>query len=327
MKTFFYLFSLTFIFFGCSDSKEKNLKTVELKKNTDKVVKSPNSKYDFVVENSCGFDRSMINEKVYSFNSDLDADNALNDIMKLTGLPANFEIRAASVDNACAVIKCDDKGNCDRFILYNQEFMEKVKDQTSTHFSELAILAHEIAHHLSGHTLSNQGSSYDMELEADKFAGFILYKLGANIEESKRAYSSLGERGSLTHPPKKARVAALTNGWYDAKRNGEKVVVINSENKKTNTATLKSNNNSTNTKTQQSKNDRWFIYHRMCTKNGKFYVSEGEETSFCTGCHSEYYMRWTGGTDILTGKPSVFDYKETERSNVEKLRPNTFDDL
>ena len=183
-----------------------------------------NSKYDFVIENSCGFDYKLINQKVYSFDSDIEAEDALKRIMRLTGLPPNFKIRSASVNNACAVIKCDDAGNCDRYILYNQEFMERVKDQTNTNYSELAILAHEIAHHMAGHTLTNIGSSYDMELEADKFAGFILFKLGASFEDAKLAYSHLSPEGSSTHPPREARIAALSNGFFEAKRSGGQIV-------------------------------------------------------------------------------------------------------
>lgn len=237
MKKTALILSLFFVF-GCNDSNNEDAVKEEVTLS-EKEGSTPQSKYDFVIENSCGFDRSMINEKVYSFDSDLEADNALKRIMRLTGLPANFEIRAASVDNACAVIKCDNSGNCDRYILYNQEFMEKVKDETQTNYSELAILAHEIAHHLSGHTLANTGSSYDMELEADKFAGFMLYKLGASIADAKKAYSSLNNTGSSTHPPKTARIAALSNGWYDAKRNGEKQVETTSNTQSRNSKTDK----------------------------------------------------------------------------------------
>ncbi len=327
MKTILFLLAMPFAFYGCSDSEPKD---VDPSHKTDSAImpenKSnlPESKYDFVIENSCGFDRAMIKEKVYSFDSDTEADNALQRIMKLTGLPANFEIKASSVDNACAVIKCDDEGNCDRYILYNQEFMEKIKDETSTNYTELAILAHEIAHHLSGHTLSSKGNSYDMELESDKFAGFMLYKLGATIEEAKRTYSSLSEAGSKTHPPRSARIAALTNGWYDAKRNGEKIVTINTSSKNSNE--LNSNvGASNNGKTKKSsQNETWFIYHRMCSKNGKFYVTEGKETAYCTGCSQEYYLRWSGGTDIQTGKPYVLDYMETESSRNNRSQQEVF---
>ena len=181
------------------------------------------NKYEVLIESSCGFDKDVINKKVYAFASDIDADNALEKIMKLTGLPPNFEIKAANVDNACAVVECDDKGGCKRLIYYNQEFIEKMNDATNTDFTELAILAHEIGHHLSGHTIAEPKNRHEEELEADKFAGFILHQLGASIETAKNVFSYSPEEGSQTHPPKAARIAAITNGWYDSKRRGNSV--------------------------------------------------------------------------------------------------------
>ena len=178
------------------------------------------NKYEVLIENSCGFDKDVINKKVYAFASDIDADNALEKIMKLTGLPPNFEIKAANVDNACAVVECDDNRGCKRIIYYNQEFIEKMNDATNTDFTELAILAHEIGHHLSGHTIAEPKNRHEEELEADKFAGFILHQLGASIETAKNVFSYFPINGTKTHPPKEARIAAMSNGWYDSKRKG-----------------------------------------------------------------------------------------------------------
>jgi hypothetical protein len=304
------------IFQSCSQTAKDNENLGEI---VSEQNDSPESKYDFVIENSCGFDRPLKNTKVYSFESDKEAENALNRIMKLTGLPANFEIRAASIDNACAVIKCDDNGDCQRFILYNQEFMEKIKSETSSNFAELAILAHEIAHHLSGHTLTSAGSSYDMELEADKFAGFILYKLGATIDDAKKAYSKLNENGSSTHPPKSARIAAISNGYYEAKRNGETIEPVKSiSNTGIGNSPQRSNNtpkaNTTVNNSKKKDHGSWLINHRICSANGQFLVKEGQQTAFCIGCMQEYHLRWSGGIDVMTGKPAVLDYMETENS-------------
>jgi hypothetical protein len=313
-----FLFFTIFAIPGCTNSskKESNINSNVNFVSKERLNESPESKYKFVIENSCGFDRKMINENVYVFSSDFEAESALEKIMKLTGLPTNFEIRAASVDNACAVIKCDDMGNCDRYILYNPEFMEKVKDQTTSNYAELAILAHEIAHHLSGHTLSNTGSSYDMELESDKFAGFMLYKLGASIEEAKKAFSTLSVNGSSTHPPKIARITALSNGYYEAKRNREKIEPIfsNSEISQTTIEKKQVKEIPIEKSGKSKKNDSWSIYHRICSKNGKFWVTTGQETAICTGCKKEYYLRWSGGIDINTGKQYVFEYSQTESS-------------
>ena len=200
------------------------------------------NKYEVLIENSCGFDKDVINKKVYAFASDIDADNALEKIMKLTGLPPNFEIKSANVDNACAVVECDDKGGCKRIIYYNQEFIEKMNDATNTDYTELAILAHEIGHHLSGHTIAEPKNRHEEELEADKFAGFILHQLGASIETAKNVFSYSPEEGSQTHPPKAARIAAITNGWYDSKRKGNSISGSGTINEKTDFENLKTYN-------------------------------------------------------------------------------------
>lgn len=153
-------------------------------------------------------------EDLYGFASDTEADDAMRRIMRYTGLPANFTIKAANVPNAAAVLYQEK-----RFILYNQYFMLRIKDETKTDWAAFSILAHEIGHHLSGHTLDNQGSRPDKELEADRFSGFILYKMGATLEEARIAMEALAvETGTPTHPPKSARLAAVTNGWLEAQQ-------------------------------------------------------------------------------------------------------------
>ena len=58
-----------------------------------------------------------------------------------------------------------------------------------------------------------------MELEADETAGFILYKLGATLEESQRAMrsASVSIEGSYTHPPRAQRLEAIRKGWEKAR--------------------------------------------------------------------------------------------------------------
>ena len=94
------------------------------------------SKHLLKIGNSCGFDKQLIDKSIYSFESDNEAENAVNSIMKLTGLPSNFTIKASNVPNACAVIV-----NQTRYILYNQEFMERIKDESQNSYAELSILA------------------------------------------------------------------------------------------------------------------------------------------------------------------------------------------
>lgn len=167
------------------------------------------------VSQSCSFFGETITDDVYGFASDSEAEDALNRVMKYTGLPVNFTIKAGNVPNAAAIIKCNTNTNdCDRFIIYSQDFMIRVKNTAKTDWAAISILAHEIGHHLSGHTLRTGGSRPELELEADRFSGFVLNKMGSTLDQAQMAMKLLaGNKGSSTHPPKSARLAAITNGW------------------------------------------------------------------------------------------------------------------
>ncbi len=166
-----------------------------------------------VIEEACSYYGDTISGEVYGFGSDQEAEQAIARIMKFTGLPQNFTIKAANVPNAAAVIRA-----AKRLILYNQTFMERVRQTTNTDWAAISILAHEIGHHLSGHTLEAGGSRPETELQADRFSGYVLFKMGATLEQAQTAMETMtGEGGSATHPPKSARLAAIANGWMEAR--------------------------------------------------------------------------------------------------------------
>jgi hypothetical protein len=97
--------------------------------------------------------------------------------------------------------------------------MRDVRQRTGNEWGPASIMAHEVGHHLNGHTLDQIGSRPDKELEADYFSGFVLRRLGAELEDATRAMNLLGSpQGTTTHPGKADRVAAITNGWTAAGR-------------------------------------------------------------------------------------------------------------
>ena len=140
--------------------------------------------------------------------------------------------------NAFLIIPCDRTPNAQAtidqngrpYILYNPEFLKSVKSlnftttsipSNMTNWETITVLAHEIAHHLNYHLVNPHPDATfrSMELEADETAGFILYKLGATLEESQRAMksSSVSIEGSYTHPPRAQRLDAIRKGWEKAK--------------------------------------------------------------------------------------------------------------
>ncbi|MEO6613668.1 MAG: hypothetical protein ABIT05_12835 [Chitinophagaceae bacterium] len=136
----------------------------------------------------------------------------MEDIMSVTGLHASFELKEADVMNIQASIS-----HQKRMIFYNPVYINWLNSLTGDKWAVMALLAHEIGHHLNGHTMRKGGSSPPVELEADEFAGFILHQLGATLEESQRVMKYIaGLKASETHPGRIARMLAIQKGWNRA---------------------------------------------------------------------------------------------------------------
>lgn len=139
-------------------------------------------------------------------------------ILKTMGLERNFIIVECPNINNCVAINLPDKAGFLRYIIYDNLFLDQLEVKSGSYWSTISILSHEIGHHLQGHILDGIGSRPLKELEADKFSGFILGKLGAKLTDAKLAINLL-QTGikSLTHPSKSERLNAITEGWEDAK--------------------------------------------------------------------------------------------------------------
>ena len=139
--------------------------------------------------------------------------NVLREITGVVGLKPRFELRATTqVANAAAVV-----ANGQRYLLYNPQFVAAVNRAGHTDWAGISILAHEMGHHLNGHTLRPGGSQPQDELEADEFSGFVLRKLGASLAQAQAALAAVTtDEGSATHPGRTPRLAAISAGWQRA---------------------------------------------------------------------------------------------------------------
>jgi hypothetical protein len=141
------------------------------------------------------------------------AEKVVERILKPIGLMRNFK-----------VMECPETRNCfaavlngQRFILFDGAFMQQIENDTETDWSAISIMAHEIGHHLQGHTLNSGGSAHQKELEADKFSGFVLHQLGATLDEATVAIRTIGSpRASVSHPARANRLEYITKGWMEA---------------------------------------------------------------------------------------------------------------
>ncbi len=150
-----------------------------------------------------------------AFTSNRHAERIVERILQPVGLTRNFVVVECPNTENCFATVVDGK----RFIIYDGQFMKKVESLTNTDWSAISIVAHEIGHHLQGHTIDGQGGRPAKELEADRFSGFVLHQLGASLDESLIAIRTLSSVESTdSHPGLGVRVEAISRGWTEAEK-------------------------------------------------------------------------------------------------------------
>lgn len=168
----------------------------------------------------CSYDGSPVKADTSALSDKVPTDcrDMVAQIMKFTGLPQNFDVVEGNVPNAAAMIVMGEDKLPHRVIAFNAGFMDDVRRATNNNnWAPVSIMAHEIGHHLSGHTITPGGSQPPIELEADKFSGFVLYKMGAQLSDAQKALITLvPEADGATHPGRAKRVAAIQDGWKQA---------------------------------------------------------------------------------------------------------------
>ena len=184
--------------------EEKDLSVIEPTENSDGTISG--------LFGGCGYNYTPNQTTITVYRPRQRELEQINSILKFSGLSSNFKVYSAPIENAVATII-----NNKRYILYDPKLLSYSDRQSGDYWSSMSILAHEIGHHLSGHTITNKGSNPPDELEADKFSGFVLYKLGASLEQATAAMQNLGsENDSYSHPSKYKRIQLISKGWNDA---------------------------------------------------------------------------------------------------------------
>ena len=153
------------------------------------------------------------------------AGSVVDRIMEAFGMPRDFLLREdprPGVTAAAGIDQCTSapSGQC-RFIVYNPAALLSIEQETDE-WGPISVMAHEVAHHLLGHTVSEEGSNPSNELSADYWTGFALQKLGASLESAQAVMRLRGDPiGSASHPPRRARLEEIEMGWRAAANQGD----------------------------------------------------------------------------------------------------------
>ncbi|MGR3811286.1 MORN repeat-containing protein [Jiulongibacter sp. NS-SX5] len=173
---------------------------------------------DSTVTFACSYTSNKINEKaicdLLGYRTRPEAQRAVEKIVSRSGLKQNFYVmECPNIDNCFAATR-----NGERLIVYDGSFMRRVNSLAKTDWGAMSVLAHEIGHHLQGHTLKYGGSDPERELEADEFSGFVMYQMGASLKEAQSAIWKLTtDYDTGSHPPRRKRLASIKTGYNKAK--------------------------------------------------------------------------------------------------------------
>jgi len=97
-----------------------------------------------------------------------------------------------------------------RYIVYDRESVTWAEGVTQ--WTSVSLVAHEVGHHLGTHMHRRDVSGHAEELEADRFAGFALAKLGATEEQATSYYQS-DRPATRDHPSAADCREAVREGW------------------------------------------------------------------------------------------------------------------
>lgn len=169
------------------------------------------------------------NEKLYQclndleqrlYSEELEASAIVENILTHLGISRNFFLlRCDDINNAYAWYDVTKQVS---YIIYDLNFLQRLKDYSSN-WADALVFAHEVGHHLCGHTIHmprDLEHRRTRELEADKFAGHSMYLLGASLEEILSVMPQIcddSDDTESTHPMLSKRQQAIEEGYMTAK--------------------------------------------------------------------------------------------------------------
>lgn len=136
-------------------------------------------------------------------------------IVRIAGVARNFEVIEGEFKGGWIALAGARDGR--RYLLYDRKMFDWADGKVR--WRHVAIMAHEIAHHLNGDTTGTHGPvhQHEMELAADSFAGFVVARLGGTLDQALSMPAMLNEEATPTHPARADRIRAVTMGWQSGR--------------------------------------------------------------------------------------------------------------
>jgi hypothetical protein len=244
--------------------------------------------------NSCGYIIPPKSAKS-NFSSVYEASDVVKEMLDSIKWKENFKLQERNgMNNAYATMYQNQ-----RWIVYDNNFLENLDAYASTKWASISVMAHEVGHHYYNHVIKNQGSTIPSELEADKFSGYVMQRLGATLAQAKAAMEKIGTANATsTHPAKYDRLNSIEAGWNMAKtQNGNNPNTGGN----TNPAPIPvpnptpNPNSGGNTNTDPNTDPSWIALYMQSNKTETVYLSDDGKN----------YQ----AAEIKTGEPFVFKFE------------------
>jgi hypothetical protein len=200
---------ILFLFFSNYYHQNKKLNTFSKEKYEENII------------SSCSYSGEILKSSSYKNELPLNTQIIFNKILQSVNCRDSFNLRESDVPVAAAIL-IQKNSLAIREILFNSKSINEafLNNDTIEHKEKIivSILAHEIAHHILGHTLKYDESRPLTEIEADRFSGYISGLFGSTLEEAQLAVNFFSnEEATKTHPSRVARLLAVKNGYNDGK--------------------------------------------------------------------------------------------------------------
>lgn len=138
-----------------------------------------------------------------------EAERIIHWICELIGIPPEFELLAADFKHRNIAIAAT-RGD-QRYVIYDDKWFRFEENKVSWY--TIYVFGHEIGHHINGHTHGFMPDRHKGELDADRFGGWVVARLGGSLDQALTFMPSLSEKGSKTHPDRNRRIQAVREGW------------------------------------------------------------------------------------------------------------------
>jgi len=165
----------------------------------------------------------------FSLPSNPDAKSALDLIGRTAAIDTgNIRLRESSSElvrkKGGAAAQLCGPGGAERWIFFDPAYVRKISGAAGgSALPEFFVLAHETAHHASGHTMLNADWNKDQELSADHSAAVWLTRMGVKADELLATFNSLGlpSQPDNGYPSLCERRAKVIEGYNETRAPGE----------------------------------------------------------------------------------------------------------